>query len=617
LTNDLKSAPSYRQGIADNLLLAAAGRSDWRIVIGLGATEVEQHAAAELSRYLAEISGMTLPIVTDDTPQQPHEIRVGASNRWSREREHLSHAPGAEGFIIRTGTDHLLIAGEGRRGTLYAMYDFLERHLDCRWFTPDVSRIPRRERIEIGPIDERRAPAFEYREPYAFEAMDPDWAARNKCNGHFPAFEARHGGGVHYALPFVHTFNELVPVDKYFATHPEYFSEVNGVRVKHETQLCLSHPEVIALAIARIREWLTAHPGVSIVSVSQNDWDHPCQCGACRAVDAEEGNYSGSLIRFVNRIAEAIEPDYPHIAIDTLAYQYTRKAPRCVRPRPNVIVRLCTIECCFSHPLETCGEKMLLKHQRGTGATLADDLAAWGRICQRVYVWDYVTNFANYVLPFPNLGVLAANLRLFARNHVKGVFEQGANPPGGGGEFAGLRAWVLARLLWDPAGDADALIAEYLHGVYGRGGAPLLRYVQALRQLVRDENLHASIYDRPDSAYLPPGLLTFAGTCFDEAEQLAEDETVRARIKLARLPVRFAQLAALPPDAPGREQQLDEFAADATAAGITQLSEHIPLTRTMHYLQQGIHLTHFARYDGGWSPFDHPWPVGQPPPAHS
>jgi hypothetical protein len=595
------------------LILATAGASIWRIIVAAAATPVERHAATELQAHLHRIGGANLPVVTDDSPRQPHEIWVGASNRWSPVAENLSSAPGAEAFIIRTGADHLLLAGEGRRGTLYAVYDFLERHLGCRWFTPGVTRIPRREQIALRPIHERCAPAFEYREPYAFEAMDPDWAARNKCNGHFPEFSPHHGGGVRYALPFVHTFNELVPVEKYFDAHPEYFSEVKGVRVRHETQLCLAHPDVFALALERIRAWLAANPAVSIVSVSQNDWDNPCQCAACRAVDAEEGNYSGSLIRFVNRIAEAIEPDYPHVAIDTLAYQYTRKAPRCVRPRRNVIVRLCTIECCFSHPLETCGEKMLLKHQRGTGATLPEDLIAWGRICDRVYVWDYVTNFANYVQPFPNLGVLAANVRFFACNRVRGVFEQGANPPGGGGEFAGLRAWVLARLLWDPTQDADALIAEFLHGVYGRGGAALLRYVNALQRLAQENNLHASIYDRPDAAYLTPELLQIAAACFDEAERLAEDEAVLARIKRARLPIRFAQLAALPLDAPDRPRLLDAFEADAVAAGITQLSEHIPIARTMHYFRQGIHLTHFARYEGGWSPFDNPWPL--PPSA--
>jgi hypothetical protein len=371
---------------------------------------------------------------------------------------------------------------------------------------------------------------------------------------------------------------------------------------------------VFAIALDKVRDWLRADPEAGIVSVSQNDWENPCQCPACRAVDAQEGNFSGSLIRFVNRIAEAIEPQFPHVAIDTLAYQYTRKPPLRVRPRPNVIVRLCSIECCFAHPLESCGEKMLLRKSRGTGATFVEDLEAWGRICDRLYVWDYVTNFANYVLPFPNLGVLAPNVRLFARNNVKGVFALGNDRAGEAGEFSSLRAWLLAKLLWDPAADEHGLLKEFLTGTYGRGGEPLLRYVNAGIELVTSQNLHASIYDRPDSAYLTPELLALADACFDQAEQLAEDAAVLARLKRERLPIRFARLAALPLDAPGRDSLLDAFTADAVSAGITELSEHIPIERTMGYFRRGLHLTHFARYEGGWSPLDNPWPVDRQAP---
>ena len=595
--------------MADTLVLADHQQTSWRIVIAASPSPSEAYAARELQRFLREITGAEFPIVADTAIAQPHEIRVGRSNRWSFEAERLSAAPGAEGYLIRVRPDHVLITGEGTRGTLYGVYALLENHLGCRWFTREVSHIPSTPRLELKLGEDRGAPAFEYREAYAFEAQDPDWCARNRLNGHFPPFEPQHGGQVRYTTPFVHTFEVLMPVEKYFAAHPEYFSEVNGVRLRHETQLCLSHPDVFAICLQRIREWIAANPDASIVSVSQNDWQNPCQCAQCRAIDEEEGNHSGSLIRFVNRLADGIATAHPHIAIDTLAYQYTRKPPRITRPRPNVIVRLCTIECCFSHPLETCGEKMLLKSSGGTGATLVEDLIAWGRICQRVYVWDYVTNFANYVLPFPNLGVLGPNLRLFARNGVKGVFEQGAKPPGGGGEFAELRAWVLAKLLWNPAQDADALIAEFMHGVYGRGAPALLRYITALRDLVEREHHHASIYDRPDASYLTPELLRFAAACFDEAERLAENDAVLNRIRHARLPIRFAQLSALPLNAPNREEILAQFERDARDAGITQLSEHIPIERTMHYLRQGVHLTHFARYEGGWSPFDNPWPV--------
>jgi hypothetical protein len=221
-------------------VLSEDGRSAWRIVIGARAAETERHAAAELRRYLAEIGGAELPITDDTTPQQPSEIWVGRSGRWSSSPAPFRGDPGAEEFLIQTGGDRLLIAGAGRRGTLYGVYTFLEKYLDCRWFTPQVSRIPRRRRIAIGPIDERQSPALEYREPYCTGSLDPDWAVRNKCNGHFPAFSAGHGGGIRYAGPFVHSFNELVPVERHFDGHPEYFSEVNGVRLRKETQLCLS-----------------------------------------------------------------------------------------------------------------------------------------------------------------------------------------------------------------------------------------------------------------------------------------------------------------------------------------------------------------------------------------
>lgn len=72
------------------------------------------------------------------------------------------------------------------------------------------------------------------------------------------------------------------------------------------------------------------------------------------ALTKEEGSHAGTLLRFVNACADAIAEEYPDIIIDTLAYHYTRQAPKITRPAPNVTVRLCTIEGCFSHPLEAC-----------------------------------------------------------------------------------------------------------------------------------------------------------------------------------------------------------------------------------------------------------------------
>lgn len=592
--------------------LADNGRSDWRIVLGRGASPSEAFAAEELQKYIRDISGALLPLIDDGEPAAPREIRVGFATRlpegadWPAEAASL----GDEGFLIRTSEDGLLIAGGRLRGTLYGVYAFLETHLGCRWFSSTVTRIPQRSRIEIGSIDIRQVPALEYREAYSFDALKPSWAAPNKCNGHFPPLDERYGGHIGYVGPFVHSFDHLVPVAEYYDEHPEYFSEVDGVRLRHQGQLCLSNPDVFAISLRRIRDWIAANPHARIVSVSQNDCRNPCQCAACSAVDAEEGNYSGSLIRFVNRIAEALEPDYPHIAVDTLAYQYTRKAPKLVRPRPNVIVRLCSIECCFSHPLEQCGEKMLLKQDVGTGATFLEDLQEWGRICNRLYVWDYVTNFSNYLMPFPNLHVLQPNIRTFVCNNVKGLFEQGDNAPGGGGEFAELRHYVIAKLLWNPDEDVDLLIDEFLSGYYGRGGFHLRRFIDALARKVmeRDENgnlrHHASIYDRVDNDYLTPDIMALADRCYDQAEALADDEETLQRLFASRLSIRYSKLAVMPLDAPGRDALIARFRDDVGALGITEISEGRPLAKSIEELQQGIHFSHFARYEGGSSPIE-------------
>ena len=118
--------------------------------------------------------------------------------------------------------------------------------------------------------------------------------------------------------------------------------------------MCLTNPEVLQIVINTVKSWIQSTPGVKVVSVSQNDGGGPCMCSNCQAVYAEEnGAYSGTNIRFVNAVADAIKEEYPDVMIDTLAYQYSRAA--CVtKPVENVIVRLCTIECCFTHPLSEC-----------------------------------------------------------------------------------------------------------------------------------------------------------------------------------------------------------------------------------------------------------------------
>src|SRR5262249_25012705 len=152
------------------------------------------------------------------------------------------------------------------------------------------------------------------------------------------------------------------------------------------------------LIVQRVKEWLRESPEARIISVSQNDWYRPCECPNCKAVDDREGTHAGTMLELANYVAEKIAPEFPQVAVDTLAYQYTRKAPKTIRPRPNVIVRLCSIECNFAQPLED-----------PSNAAFADDIRNWSKLSDRLYIWDYTTNFSHYAAPHPNWFSLGPN----------------------------------------------------------------------------------------------------------------------------------------------------------------------------------------------------------------
>jgi len=304
-----------------DITLASGGQSDYTIVIDQRCSPSEQHGAEELQMFLEQICGAKLPI--SYIPVSGPMILVGRSTVLDSLPVEIDfEALGNEGFVIKTVGPYLVLAGGRLRGSMYACYEFLDKYLGCRWFTaggatPAVSRIPRQETIELPDIDYRKVPVLEYREPYYPEAWDGDWAARNRMNSNKARLGKKHGGKIVYK-PWCHTFHLLVPPDKYFAEHPEYFSEIDGKR--QPAQLCLTNPEVVNIATESVRQWLRESPEANIVSVSQNDCGGYCQCDKCQALAEYEGSQAGPILHFVNQIADNIKDEFPDVAIDTLAY---------------------------------------------------------------------------------------------------------------------------------------------------------------------------------------------------------------------------------------------------------------------------------------------------------
>ncbi len=514
------------------LTLVENGTVRTRIVVTEDAPPATRHAAEELQRFLGEMSGAAIPIVSDAARAHRGDIVLGRNAQQKRFAKDIDFAAlGTEGYVLRTRGGRLIIAGGEPRGTMYGVYALLEDVLGCRWFTPEVSRIPKVASIRVPALDETHIPALEYREPFTAECREADWAARNRMNSSASRLDETHGGKVTY-FGFVHTFESLVPPAQYFDTHPEYFSLVKGKRLGERSQLCTTNEDVVRIITEDVRKRMREHPEATVFSVSQNDWYNFCECDKCTAMAKAEGSQIAPVLWMVNRVADAVKDEFPDKLIDTLAYQWTRKPPRTMRPAKNVVVRLCSIECCFSHSFEKCDSK--------ENRAFVEDVKGWSTMCDRLWVWDYVTSFAHYLTPFPNLRVRDDNIRFFAKHHVTGIFEQDVYTTENG-ELSGLSGYLGAKLLWNPDYDENTAINEYLEGVYGAAAAPIRQYIDLLHDHVERENHHVMIWAAPSENYLNEGLLEKADALFDDAERaVANAPDVLARVQTARLSVDYA-----------------------------------------------------------------------------
>ena len=548
----------------NRLILSSARTANLPISIAKDAEIAVRTAANELAHFLKRITGADFPVCSDS---DGIAVRLAADPSLDEET-----------YRIQCRSDGLTITGGSGRGVLYGVYGFLENVLGVRFYTHDVTKVPKCEELVLDEMDITDSPAFEYR--YCDYNMPPEWRVRNGMNAGIPGV---FGGSKTYAL-FVHSFNWLVNPDQYFDTHPEYFSMVNGQRVKHRSQLCLTNPEVIAIATERAKQYLRQNPDATLISVSQNDCYNPCECPECAKIDAENGSHAGSLLYFVNAVAEGIEEEFPHVIVDTLAYQYTRTPPKVIRPRPNVCVRLCSIECCFGHPMETCRHTAsFAKVAKTSAGTFQEDLIGWSKICDRIYIWDYVTNYAHYWLPFPNFHVIGPNMRFFAANGVKGVFEEG-NGQSVSPDMTEMRTWLLAKLLWNPDFDVEQGIFEFTEAVYGSAAAEIRAYIKLLEKRVTEGNIHFGIYDFPFAGYLDPETLAEAQKLLAAALEKPLSFSERVYVEKAALSVEYAAVAQAALLGQTDHDRMDAMLEKARTLGITRISEWLdwyPSTRIL------------------------------------
>lgn len=498
-----------------------------------------RHPAEILARYLKKITDADFTI-QETTTVCPSILLKSADH-------------GESGFRYRIYDKDVEFEAGNEQAMVYAVYDWLERIVGCRFYSRTYEYIPFDANLTVCFEDYSYGPVLEYREILYRDYGDPAFAEKHKLVSNTRRQE-------HWGF-WSHSFKTLCPPEVYFEEHPEYFSLYEGKRVGENAQLCLSNPEVFQVVLENLKKYVAEKPEAKYWSVSQNDNDAYCQCEKCQAMNARDGSPMGSVLNFVNRIAE----HFPDKVISTLAYWYTRKPPLITRPGPNVHILLCNIEANRGQPIET--------DVRSQGSR--EELLAWKEICPNVFLWDYCIQFRNLVSPFPNLRVLGPNIRFFVENNVRSLFSQCNREIGG--EFHELRGYLLAKLMWNPDIDEREVMLDFLNGYYKQAGPVILRYIDRIHDEMEAAGGELNIFGGPLDAkdtWLREEVFREYEGLFEQALTLTEgDRDTWFRVKTAAMAIWYAGIVLEYGTRKEKLRRIERFAEQVRKTGLVMVEE--------------------------------------------
>jgi hypothetical protein len=477
------------------LVIVDGGRPRASVV----AAPADTAAAQELVTYIERSTGAKL-VLAPIPPKEGAVIYVGfASAPNSIQRELAKHE--GDTYVIRTLDDTaLVLAGNGRNGTKYAVDAFLQQQVGVRWLWPGElgEVVPQGAALTVPETSILREPAYVWRDlgpggalwgprdkltaerellgvSSAHQQLEQEWEQRSGFGG-----ELIYGG---------HAMGEILPPAKYGPQHPEYYALLNGRREwerfdgKHGTQPCTTNADVIRIVTDYAGKFFDRHPDYDAFAVSLNDGGGFCECDRCRALDSghvvvagddPEGGKAGRkavitdrIVTFANIVAENLARTHPGKKVILFAYGQYKQPPSRVKMHPNVIIQY------TFHVSNNWNPESESQQLRETGA--------WSSAASRLGIYEYFIqgNFPD--LPRPMAEPIQRSVQKLRAQGYRYYQTQS----GDGYAINGLNYYLLGRLLWDPQADIAALQADYFARGFGLAAPAVARYFGRLDQAWR------------------------------------------------------------------------------------------------------------------------------------
>ena len=367
-------------------------------------SQAEKYAVKELSEHLRQISGKEFAVVEEGKiPDGKHGLYVG--NTIFASKNGIDPAKlGREEFLVQNIGKDLLLTGGGTRGSVYAVYEFLEKELGCRWFDECNSTIPQYTDYTTRKLNIRRSPAFRLRQVYDVLDHAPRSIVFKHRNKGSNGGGAEIGfGGIHDLLGSpngCHTFyfySKDWPKDrKELWSMDEKGERQIAVTATGPGQLCMTNPETRSRVIERLKQYIQSDrqkadlqkkPYPLVYDLSPNDNSQPCCCLECKKLEMKYQAKSGPLLDFVNHVAAEIEKTNPEIFVRTFAYVFSLQPPKGIVPRKNVIINIAILGNEFV--IEGVNRDTMSPLSAPSNVQTKATLDEWGKIAPNLAMWDY------------------------------------------------------------------------------------------------------------------------------------------------------------------------------------------------------------------------------------
>ena len=485
-----------------------------QIVLPAAPSPLEQYAAETLAKYLHLVSGKKLPIRKSAVLPEKNSCCLGPELA----RLGLGKLPDLqeEESLGKVRNDSLFLTGAGKnsRGTLYAVYEFLERELGIRFYTPAAEKIPRKTKLDFSRVDFRFKPEFPLGRSI-LRLLPPLGMSKEK----YQEFLSKSRINTVYESkkndPKFGEFWQVLPLDgdsmhiyvsaaKYYKTNPEFFALVNGKRENAtgrsgmlQPQVCFTNPRLRQVLLQEVKAYWKkcGAPKNAFLRIANNDHERICQCKNCAEINKAEGSHAGLYLRVINELAAEMAKEYPDIKILANAYWTTRVTPKITRPAHNVYLKFCDIEGTFSRKMDDpCDPE---------NSWIFRDLKNWSKIGGKLYGTTYTTNFTYYLYPINDFDTFPYNLRLYHK-HGAVAFQDHSSWFVRGVDFEEWRYYLSARLQRNPYFDEEKERKEFFAFYYGPAVQEMEGYYQLIRSAAKQHNfqtgcffLFPSFYDAP------------------------------------------------------------------------------------------------------------------------